>query len=244
MVSIALHGMLPFPAQTAIVFEAIDITTEKRAHHTTTRVARGVLEVGVYLYTFRKLTCLYLHVASLHCFHVVLRSDERHAARSDGVLVPVRIDSSVHDPSEQIIHHSGQCFCSQQPVETSHEDCRVRVETRCRPENAVGVGLYPGDDLYLFVAHAATGDLEVEVAALGTLRGAGLQERADGFFVVENKVDVSFRGVTMVLGFLAGPFDRERSELFEGSEESFFSDVPGHAAQKDLGGVDWVPIAA
>ena len=129
-------------------------------------------------------------------------------------------------------------------MQTSHEYGSVEIESRSGPVYAVGVGLHPGDHLYLFVAHAATGDLEVELSTVGTLRGAHLEKQTDGFLVLENEVHVPLGRMAVVLGFLSGPFHAERSELLESAKQSFLSYVPRHASEKYLRGVYGVPVAS
>ena len=116
MVSVALHRVLPLPTESTVVFEAVNVTTEERTHHATTRVTRGILEVWIYLNAFREFAGLNLDVAGLYGFHVVLSGYECHATGPDGILMPVCVDPRVNNATEKIVHDRCKRLSGQQAV--------------------------------------------------------------------------------------------------------------------------------
>lgn len=66
-----------------------------------------------------------------------------------GVLVLVRVDTSVHDASKQVVHDAGQRLGVQHAMQRTNKHRLTGVQTLSRAAHIVTVGDHPGDHLHL-----------------------------------------------------------------------------------------------
>jgi len=66
-----------------------------------------------------------------------------------GVLVLVRVDASVHDSAEQVVHDADEGLCVQHAVQSTHKHSLAGVQALGRAAHVVAVRDHPGDHLYL-----------------------------------------------------------------------------------------------
>lgn len=66
-----------------------------------------------------------------------------------GVLVLVRVNASVHDASEQVVHDAGQRLGVQHAMQCADKHRLTGVQTLGGAAHIVTVGDHPGDHLHL-----------------------------------------------------------------------------------------------
>ena len=61
----------------------------------------------------------------------------------------VRVDTSVHDPSEEVVHDAGEGLCVQHAMQGTHKHSLAGVQALGRAAHVVTVGDNPGNHLDL-----------------------------------------------------------------------------------------------
>ena len=90
-----------------------------------------------------------LNEGGRHGPHVAGHVVEGDAARPDGILVLVRVQSRVDDAAEEVVEHHGQGLGRHHPVQCSNKHGGGRVQPVGLGADEVGVRQHPGDDLDL-----------------------------------------------------------------------------------------------
>lgn len=66
-----------------------------------------------------------------------------------GILVFVRVDAGIHDPSEQVVHDAGQGLGVQHAMQSTNKHRLTGVQTLSGAAHVVTVRDHPGNHLHL-----------------------------------------------------------------------------------------------
>lgn len=90
------------------------------------------------------------HLSKHHfCLQTPPHTHTHTKCLTDGVLVLVGVDASVHDTSKQVVHDAGQCFSVQHAMQRTNKHRLTRVQTLSGAAYIVTVRDHPRDHLHL-----------------------------------------------------------------------------------------------
>jgi len=234
--------VLRVPTRAAVILETVQIAAVVGALAQIAVAAEGILQVGVHLDLLGELGGLDFNEGGADGLHVGVVVVEHHSARTDGVLVLIRVDAGVDDALEEILENVGEGFGAEHSMKGANEDGFSRIES-CGGTPHIGrISNNPRNDLHLLITHSLGGYLVIPgTAARPEILRTGQKQVAYLLFIVENNVEIAFGHTGHVF---ARPFDTYWSKRTESLDQILLGDVPGYPAEEDLDGQSLAAVTA